>query len=186
VSGSRDSGRGVYLREPSQAEGSVTVSVMAAPRLHQDADVASERLAIEHKLLLRPSAGWVDCPEVLLVHHDGRGFEMRLDCDALAPGLHYAEVGREQFPFCAEFCSTMDGCLFRLARCVPSASEYLCNLILALLCDFAPVMHCDVHVCRCCFFVVLLSVRSNAMIISLSLGFIGVPNLSVLSGALSG
>ena len=92
VAGSSSWQRGVYLREPGEAANTVNVTVEAMPQMHEDADVASERLAIEHKLLLRPTAPWVHCPEVLLVHHNGRTFEMSLDCSALPEGLHYAEV----------------------------------------------------------------------------------------------
>jgi len=84
--------RGVYLREPGEADNTVNVTVDASPQMHEEADVASERLAIEHKLVLRPTAPWIRCPEVLLVLHNGRTFEMSLDCAALPEGLHYAEV----------------------------------------------------------------------------------------------
>ena len=50
------------------------------------------RLAVEDKLVLEPLAGWVTCPSSLLLHHSGRGFEVRVDPSGLPPGLHFTEV----------------------------------------------------------------------------------------------
>ncbi len=47
---------------------------------------------MEEKLLLSSSASWVTCPPALLMHYNGRGFDIKVDPSKLAPGLHYAEV----------------------------------------------------------------------------------------------
>lgn len=54
------------------------------------------------------AAHWVKAPSVLLLHHNGRGFELELDPTALPEGLHYAEL--QAFDAIAEW----RGPLFRL------------------------------------------------------------------------
>ena len=63
-----------------------------SPRLHEDADVRGERLAVELKLEVRATAPWVRAPALLLLHHAGRSFEIEVDPTALPPGLHTAAV----------------------------------------------------------------------------------------------
>lgn len=67
LAGTQSWQRGVYLREPGEAAGTVNVTVDATPQLHEDADVTSERLVVEHKLMLRSTAPWISCPDLLLV-----------------------------------------------------------------------------------------------------------------------
>jgi tripeptidyl-peptidase-2 len=57
----------------------------------QDASV-DDKLAVEEHLVLRTTAPWLSAPNLLLLHHNGRTFELRVDPTALPPGLHYAEV----------------------------------------------------------------------------------------------
>lgn len=58
----------------------------------QDADVKSEKLAIEDRMKLVATADWVTCPEGLLVTYKGRAFDIEVDSTQLPPGVHYAEV----------------------------------------------------------------------------------------------
>ncbi|KAK9809052.1 hypothetical protein WJX72_008467 [[Myrmecia] bisecta] len=84
--------RGIYMREPLETAGPVSFACEVLPKLHEDADTVSERLAVEDKLHLSSTAAWVACPSALLLPHGGRGFEVRVDPSQLAEGLHYAEV----------------------------------------------------------------------------------------------
>lgn len=58
----------------------------------QDADIKTEKLAVEEKLSLESTKPWVTCPEGLLMTYNGRSFEIGVDPTALSPGVHYAEV----------------------------------------------------------------------------------------------
>lgn len=51
-----------------------------------------DRLAIDLKLCLKATAPWVKAPSLLMLHHNGRSFEVEVDPTALPEGLHYAEV----------------------------------------------------------------------------------------------
>jgi tripeptidyl-peptidase-2 len=51
-----------------------------------------DKLSIEDTLVLSTTASWVSAPALLLLHHNGRSFEARVDPSALPPGLHYAEI----------------------------------------------------------------------------------------------
>ena len=86
--------RGIYLREAAELARPSSHTVTLTPHLHRTADVRAEKLAVEDRLLLRTrnSSSWLDTPDVLLLPHNGRGFDVRIDATALPPGLHYDEV----------------------------------------------------------------------------------------------
>ena len=44
----------------------------------QDADVKTERLAVEDYMVLQSTAPWLDCPSQLIVPHNGRTFELKV------------------------------------------------------------------------------------------------------------
>lgn len=44
----------------------------------QGADVKAECLQVEDKVLLRSTADWVDFPQILLLPHNGRNFEIKV------------------------------------------------------------------------------------------------------------
>lgn len=44
----------------------------------QDADTKTERLAVEDRLELEPTADWLDAPSSLLLPHGGRTFEVKV------------------------------------------------------------------------------------------------------------
>ena len=44
----------------------------------QDADVKTERLAVEDYMVLQSTAPWLDCPSRLIVPHNGRTFELKV------------------------------------------------------------------------------------------------------------
>ncbi len=50
------------------------------------------KLAVEDRIQLEASVPWLSAPPLLLLHHNGRGFEVRVDPSSLPPGLHYGEV----------------------------------------------------------------------------------------------
>ena len=87
-------GRGLLIREPLDSlSGTVSATVTIAPRLHEDADVATGAAALEHALVLtttRPE--WIAAPKSLLLPHGGRSFEVAVAVSKLPPGLHYGEV----------------------------------------------------------------------------------------------
>ena len=90
--------RGILLRDPSDALGPTTWSVDIKPRLKEDADIKEERLEIDLKLRVRSTVSWVKVPDLLLVHHNGRSFEVEVDPTKIegggggGGGLEYAEI----------------------------------------------------------------------------------------------
>lgn len=86
------SGRGIYLRDASAAGAPADFTVTFTPRLHRDADVRDEKLAVEARLSLRPTAPWVTAPASLLLPHNGRQVDVHVDTAALPEGVHYAEI----------------------------------------------------------------------------------------------
>ena len=86
------SARGIYLRDPSDARGPSTWSVEVKPGLKEDADVKAERLEIDLKLKVKSTVEWITAPDLLLLHHNGRSFEVGVDPTHLCEGLHYAEI----------------------------------------------------------------------------------------------
>lgn len=62
------------------------------PKLKKDADVKATRLEIDLKLAVKSTAPWVKSPAHLMLHHNGRTFEVEVDPTALPEGVHYAEV----------------------------------------------------------------------------------------------
>lgn len=84
--------RGIYLRQPDDTRHPLTFNVDVTPMLHEDADTREDRLEVEHKLLLKCKAPWVKAPSVLLLHHNGRGFELEVNPTGLSEGLHYTEL----------------------------------------------------------------------------------------------
>jgi len=84
--------RGIYLRDSHEVNGIQTYLCTVTPKLHEDADVKTEKLNIEDKLSLESTIPWVTCPEGLLLTHNGRSFEVSVNPTGLPEGLHYAEV----------------------------------------------------------------------------------------------
>ncbi|GMH33052.1 hypothetical protein BSKO_00886 [Bryopsis sp. KO-2023] len=84
--------RGIYMREPADVLRPLTWMATVKPRLHEDADVRDEKLAIEDRLSLKSTQPWLSCPEALLLPHNGRAFEVKVDPTGLKEGVHYAEV----------------------------------------------------------------------------------------------
>lgn len=85
-------GRGIYLRDPADAARPTTWSVEIKPELKEDAAVVAEKLEIDLKLKVACTAPWVKATELLLLHHNGRSFEVEVDPTGLPEGLHYAEI----------------------------------------------------------------------------------------------
>jgi tripeptidyl-peptidase-2 len=106
-------GRGIYLRQPWESTVPCTYSCEIKPGLREDADIKTEKMAIEAKIALKisynnsgggPANGtgtvggqkyddeWVKAPSLLLLPHNGRTFEVEINPTALPPGLHYAEI----------------------------------------------------------------------------------------------
>lgn len=106
------SGRGVYLRDPADSRCNRTFTVMVKPELHEDADIRDHKLNIDLKLKLTSTAPWVVAPRMLMLHHNGRQFEIEVNCESLEYGLHYAEI--QAF----ESSDSAAGPLFRIPVCV--------------------------------------------------------------------
>ena len=86
------SGRGVYLRDPADASRNRTFMVTVKPNLHEDSDVRNHQLNVDLKLKLEATEDWIVCPSMLMLHHNGRSFEIEVNCEDLTYGLHYAEI----------------------------------------------------------------------------------------------
>lgn len=85
-------GRGVYLRDAADSSKNRTFAVFVKPDVHDDADVRKSKLAVDLKLHLKPTAPWIVAPTNLMLHHNGRQFEIEVNCEQLDYGLHHAEV----------------------------------------------------------------------------------------------
>ena len=85
-------GRGMYLRDPADAAKPTTWSIEIKPELKEDAAVVAGKLEIDLKMKISCTADWVKIPELLLLHHNGRSFEVEIDPTGLPEGLHYAEI----------------------------------------------------------------------------------------------
>jgi tripeptidyl-peptidase-2 len=94
-------GRGVYLRDAADSSKNRTFAVFVKPELHEDADVVGSKVEVDLKLHLKSTAEWLVGPSSLLLHHNGRQFEMDVNCERLDYGLHYAEI--------QAFCSSTPG-----------------------------------------------------------------------------
>ena len=68
--------RGIYLRQPHEAKQPSSFTATVTPVVHPDAP-NFDRLAVEDRVVLEPDVDWVTCPSSLLLHHSGRGFEVR-------------------------------------------------------------------------------------------------------------
>lgn len=85
--------RGVYLREPHETSRPTEFLVTFEPKQREDRDVRAEAWPLELRLVLESSAGWVSCPELLLVYAEGRSFRVKVDPSGLEQGrVHYAEL----------------------------------------------------------------------------------------------
>ena len=106
--------RGVYERDAAPLAAPIAYNVTITPHLHRDADVREDRLKLEDKLVLRKKGGaeWVDAPEVLLLPHNGRMFDIRVDATGLPPGVHYEELQVRLCELCRAFrCKLCAGAL---------------------------------------------------------------------------
>jgi len=85
-----EKGRGILLRSDWYAQQSSSWTVRVGLEGMQDWTPA-ERAAFERRLILKPSASWIQCADRLLIHEDGRSFEVAVNPQKVAPGF-YDEV----------------------------------------------------------------------------------------------
>lgn len=95
-------GRGIYLRQPWESSVPCTYSCEIKPGLREDADIKTEKMAVEAKIALKitytngtggqKEDEWIKAPSLLLLPHNGRTFEVEISPTTLSPGLHYAEI----------------------------------------------------------------------------------------------
>lgn len=52
--------------------------MLSSPCLVQGADTKEECLRVEDKILLKSSAEWASCPDILLLPFNGRNFEVKV------------------------------------------------------------------------------------------------------------
>lgn len=83
--------RGIYLREPFEVDRPHDVRVYVSPTFHDDAN-NREKVDFEVRCNLRPTERWIECAEHLMLMHNGRRLDIRVDPTRLPPGAHYAEV----------------------------------------------------------------------------------------------
>ena len=87
----RDNARGIYLREPFEADRPLETRVTVTPTFHDEAD-NRDKVDFELRVALESTARWVECAEYLMLMHGGRRFNVLVDPTRLPPGVHYAEV----------------------------------------------------------------------------------------------
>ncbi|RKO87382.1 subtilase family-domain-containing protein [Blyttiomyces helicus] len=90
----RDGARGIYLRDIDEVSQTQVFSVDVEPKFIKTRDPQQniDKLALEAKVTLVPSKGWISAPEHLLLMNGGRAFDVQVDCPSLEPGLHFGEV----------------------------------------------------------------------------------------------
>lgn len=93
----RGGARGVYLREREESEVPLETVVQVRPVLRRLATPA-DKVAVEQRFRLVSTADWVETPEALLMYHEARSFEIRVDPTRLPPGVHYAEIQATEVP----------------------------------------------------------------------------------------
>jgi hypothetical protein len=54
--------------------------------VRQDADVRESKLAVDLKLRMKSTAPWLVAPSNLMLHHNGRQFEIEVNCEQLDYG----------------------------------------------------------------------------------------------------
>ncbi|KAI8902892.1 subtilase family-domain-containing protein [Globomyces pollinis-pini] len=91
---SRDSARGVYLREPTETSTLQELTVKIEPRFanSKDAQQNKLRLDFELRLALEASHDWIKTPEYCIFNNEGQNFKIRVDPSNLKPGLHYGSI----------------------------------------------------------------------------------------------
>ncbi|MCH7870153.1 MAG: S8 family serine peptidase [Planctomycetes bacterium] len=87
----RGGARGVYLREPNETRHPFETTVRVNPIFHEDAD-NRRKVAFEKRITLEATAPWIRAPSHLMLMHNGRTFEIRIDATDLDHGVHYGEV----------------------------------------------------------------------------------------------
>lgn len=91
-SGTGQTMRGVYLREPTDTIHPSEWRVTVTPCFHEDADNLNLLVPLEEHIALKSSQAWVKAPEHLLLASNGRTFNIRVDPTLLEEGVHVAEV----------------------------------------------------------------------------------------------
>jgi len=97
---SRNSARGLYIRDEIELDGPMEFSVLVNPKFsHSNSRTSSELdelLSLELHLSLKSSEEWVTCPESMTLmsakERNGQSFSVRLNTQGLKPGVHYASV----------------------------------------------------------------------------------------------
>ncbi len=83
--------RGIYLREAYQTKEATAFRVYVSAKLKEKATI-KQRLAVSETFVLKTTADWVKCGDLLHLTHGGNRFEVLVDPTQLSPGVHYAEV----------------------------------------------------------------------------------------------
>ncbi len=88
----RANARGLYLRDPDESTQVYETDVRVRVHLPDDAP-GTAKVALELRLALSCSAGWVHVPQQLLLLNGERSFGIRVDGTALPMGeVHFAEL----------------------------------------------------------------------------------------------
>eukprot|EP00210_Caulerpa_lentillifera_P001608 g1546.t1 len=87
---------GIYFREPHDARSKHTYTCNVTPLLHEDADVFNDQLSVEMKLKLTSSEDWVKCPQLFLLAHQKRSFEIEVDARGLDTGVSFAQITAQE------------------------------------------------------------------------------------------
>ncbi len=87
----RGNARGLYLREPFETDRPAEVRVVVTPVFHEDAPNI-DKVHFELRCNVESTARWVEVGSQLMLMHDGRRLDIRVDPTGLPPGAHYAEI----------------------------------------------------------------------------------------------
>ena len=87
----RGNARGIYLREPWENDQPFWSRVTVKPVFAEDADNRA-KVAFDMQLNVEATEPWVSVADTMRLMHGGRRFEVRVDPEALDPGVHTAEV----------------------------------------------------------------------------------------------
>ena len=83
--------RGLYVREPREADRVVQTNVMIKPEWHPDCD-NREQVGFELNIEIRCESSWVHVPQYMVVNALGKGFDLKVDPTRLPEGVHFAKV----------------------------------------------------------------------------------------------
>jgi tripeptidyl-peptidase-2 len=88
--------RGIYLRQPEEANLRQTFAIGVDPQFRREDDISEEmqrrRIDFEMHFTIQSTAPWVKVPEHFMLMNNGRSFKVDVDPTGLELGVHTAKV----------------------------------------------------------------------------------------------